>query len=211
MAGSVDTFFEEEPDRLVIKTNDLKMLPVTLTIGNEEQTRDMIVLESDDLTGRFVDGYSYRFSPSRKRNSKWQMWLRECSKNLGRSLDKPKDIVGRFYEVQLEVWSWGEGMESTVPVIVKEFSNEEEAKKRATEISGGAATTSTSAEMEYVVDLLDGKTYNEALQVVVADPNVSQDQELVAQIVSREYMNDLIDRELLEIDEDGVYHRFAGI
>ena len=210
MPDQLESYFQEEPDRLVVKVNDIKILPVTLRIGGKEETRDMIVLEADDLTGRFVDGYSQRFTPSRKRNSKWQMWLRRCSKELGRPLDSPKDIVGRYYEIELETWTWGEDMSSVVPVIVAELTLEE-AKKRAQEISGNVAPTATNTEMEHVVALLDGKTYNQAIQAVVTDPEISKNEELISQIVSKEYMDLLIDAEMLEIDEEGVYHRSAGI
>lgn len=208
MSSSVSEFFEEEPDRLVVKTSDLKILPVTLKIDGKEEVRDMIVLECDDLTGRFREGYSYRFSPSRKRGSKWQLWLKACSKNLGRPFTQPKDILGRFYETMLETWTWGEGIpDSTVPVFVKELT-EEEAKALAKEIAGNVSPTSNNAEMEYVVGLLDGKTYNEAIQSVVSDSVVSKDQELVSKIVSKDYMTMLIEAEMLEVDEDGRYHKF---
>jgi len=210
MLTNVDSYFEEEPDRLVIKVKDLKILPVSFRTDDGEETRDMIVLEADDLTGRFVDGYSYRFTPSRKRNSKWQMWLQRCAKELKRPFNKAKDIAGRYYEVEIETWSWGEGMESQVPVLVAELT-EEQAKKRAQEISGSVAPTATNDEMEYVVSLLDGKTYNQAVQAVVTDPELSKNEDLVQQIVSKEYMDFLIEAEMLELGSDGVYHRAAGI
>lgn len=209
MSG-LNSYFQEEPDLLVLKVNALKILPVTLRIDNNEETRDMIVMEADDLTGRFVNGYSYRFSPSRKRNSKWQMWLRKCSNELGRRIQSEKDLVGRYFEVKLEEWTWGEGMSSIVPVIVAEYT-EEEAKRRAKEISGRVAPTATNDEMERIVELLDGKTYNQVIQAVVADPEISKNEELVSQIVSKEYMDQLIDAEMLEVDADGVYHRSQGL
>ena len=209
--SDVNQYFQEEPDQLVIKVTGLNVMPVTLKISGEDVVQEMIVLESDDFTGRFPNGqYSYRFKPSRNKNSKWQMWLKKCREQLGIKIEKDTDIIGRYFLVNLVEWKWSDEMKATVPELVRELKGEAEARNIAAEINstvGGQDDELEFSIADRVAELADGHIQNDILQSALAVPEIAQDNNLLQGIVSGVYLQTLVDAGMLSRDEQGVYHR----
>ena len=209
-------WFEETPDSIVVLVSGLDIIPTQrFNREGEQELMDTIVLQCDDLTGRFPDGTTQWFTPSNHPNSKWQKWLKVVKAKSGVKVRSSKDLVGRYFIAEFHQWEWGGGLPaSRVLELVEELPGLEVAETKAREFGGGSTTSSTGAtfddltdEQKVVIELIDGKTYEAFLTEAVTDARVSSNPALLTRLVDpqRLLVEAMIDLGYLNLTDDETY------
>lgn len=209
------SMFEPEADETVLLVTGLDVKPFAFRDrDNNDVTQDLIELECDDLTARFVPKFTCRFKGSKNSNSKWMRWKMKCEHKIGYAIRKTEDILGKYYLTELGELRWqieGEPEERVarlVPFFVEELT-QEEAEGKAAKIRGGSATEAASSDLSdfqrTVLANLDGNTYPEFLQVAV-EGNLFGDDLTSVLSPDNPTVEALLEFEHLTKDESGVYH-----
>lgn len=209
-----DNWFKADSQKMVGKVTGLSLVPCSIKIDDVETIEDRFVIEVDDLSGRRADPYTYRFKPSKHRNSKWQRWLAAARKTAGVHIESEDDIVGQYALFSFNTYEWGEQFSAeNVPDIVQLFESEDDAIAYMDENGIWRAGADEDGEQDYLRDLIllgiDGLQHDAFVTKVLLDPeyaDVNANTEIRKQVISGDYFVPFIQDGTLTIDENGAYH-----
>ena len=215
-----DEFWEEPSDKLWGHILDISLKQVPAPGGEEGETVERIVVEVEDIANPDLGfNRTFYFAPSTRRTSKWSIWKGDFKK-IGFSV-KGNNLIGKYVLFEIHELDFGGGyVARDYPEPKRVFESREEMLAAMAEegLEVPAEVVSSSSESKpaevldakstKLLDYLDGKTFEEAIKDIVADPDFAQDGKFMAGLLAdKAPIKRLIETGWLVMGDDGKYHK----
>lgn len=203
----VDIFAEPRPIELYGKIVDLRyeMISFTDDKTGEEVEREVVVVEIQDMAQDLDWNHTPRFTRSSadKPGSKWQSFMTHMNE-IGYPVKSTDDLVDHCFRFNMITLNPEKGQfaSKNYPKPVYHFESEAActAAARSAEVES-KSEGGLSHEQERLIEIADGKTFNQILTTVLSDEDLKGNGVFVSALATNKGpLNDLVAAGLLILD-----------